>query len=67
MDPGPTYVLIVGMCILGVVITFALFLNSENQMLPIFIAAISTLCGYAYGYQAGVKAGVKQANGEATS
>ena len=53
MDPGPTYVLIVAMSILGVVISFAMFLNSENQMIPIFIAAISTLAGYAYGYQVG--------------
>lgn len=51
MDPGPTYVLIVFACIIGVVISFVIFKESDNPLVGVAIAALVTMAGLAYGVE----------------
>lgn len=60
LDSGPTYVLIVAMCIVGVLASFVIFKDSGNSNVPIIIGAIVSLAGLAYGLK------VKE-DGKATS
>lgn len=55
MDPGPTYVLIVAMCIIGVLSSFVIFKDSGNPNIPIIIGALVSLAGLAYGVSVKVK------------
>jgi hypothetical protein len=62
VDPGPTYVLITAMCIIGVLASFVIFKDSGNPNIPIIIGAIVSLAGLAYG----ISVKVKHDNGKTT-
>jgi len=49
MDAGPTYLLIMTIAVLGVLGSFVVFLNSDNEHVIAIAADILAVCGLAYG------------------
>lgn len=81
MDPGPTYVIVVGLSMLAVMTSFLIFLDyikgdAEHilTLFPIVVGAILSLVGFAYGVEAKNELEkmkneeeMKRANGSTTS
>lgn len=52
-NQGPTYLLIVGISLFGMIGAMIIFTNSSNTNIPLVLSGIITIIGFAYGLHLG--------------